>query len=391
VSFNIENFQQAQYKDFVFPFKEEKTIVGQSYVIHEFSNQDYDGIQSTGLIPDRYEWLVTLSGEDFLSKRKKLISLLKDNTPGLLIHPLDGKITDVYLMPAELPTSISAVGYMEVMLTFRVGRNTVAPTAITNKKIAIDNAYDESFNAISADLQNMPVSFPSSEVSLYSSITENINTVVDSISLLTTEPIKLSRLISGFSNIRSNFFNLIKTPETLAALYSDLLKDGFELTEYKSEVVFAGMNSFQSIPAKQEYFRQTVQEKEKIDNANAVNSATRQAEALKVLKAYSEIEFTSAEEVVSAIKGVSLLEKNMYFTDDSSNRKYMLNMVSLVQNFLSDEKIKARQTIAQSVYNTPASVVSFQYYGDSSKTEQIMESNKNINISYYNGDVKLLV
>ena len=109
----LEILQHAQYQDFAFPFIEETVTIGRSWVIHEYTNQDFDGIEGTGLKPNRYVLTISLSGEDFVSQRKKLIALLQDDSPGQLVHPLSGSHSaSEPIAPNHCHSSDGGMGYI---------------------------------------------------------------------------------------------------------------------------------------------------------------------------------------------------------------------------------------------------------------------------------------
>lgn len=60
------------------------------------------------------------------------------------------------------------------------------------------------------------------------------------------------------------------------------------------------------------------------------------------------------------------------------------------QDVFDDQKLSAKRVIEVRVNVTPARLLSFQYYGDSSRGEEIAKLNKEINVSYMEGNIKVL-
>ena len=60
------------------------------------------------------------------------------------------------------------------------------------------------------------------------------------------------------------------------------------------------------------------------------------------------------------------------------------------QAFLDEAKLSAKRVITLTINRTPARVLSYRLYGDSSIGPEIGLLNKDINIAYMEGDVEVL-
>ena len=62
----------------------------------------------------------------------------------------------------------------------------------------------------------------------------------------------------------------------------------------------------------------------------------------------------------------------------------------VTQAVLDDQKLSARRIDQAEVNTRPARLVTFDFYGSSDLAENIIELNKDINVSYYAGEVDIL-
>lgn len=57
---------------------------------------------------------------------------------------------------------------------------------------------------------------------------------------------------------------------------------------------------------------------------------------------------------------------------------------------LDQQKISASRVVTVNRFSRPVRLLSFDYYGNSTNTDDLIDINDDINISYYEGDVEVL-
>jgi len=62
----------------------------------------------------------------------------------------------------------------------------------------------------------------------------------------------------------------------------------------------------------------------------------------------------------------------------------------VTQAVLNDQKLSARRVDKVEVNTQPISLIAYAFYGESTLTEDLIALNRDINISYYSGEVDIL-
>ena len=60
------------------------------------------------------------------------------------------------------------------------------------------------------------------------------------------------------------------------------------------------------------------------------------------------------------------------------------------QDLLNDQKLSAARVVTVNRNTRPVRLMSFDYYGDSGKAQELIDINDNINVSYFDGDIEVL-
>ena len=60
------------------------------------------------------------------------------------------------------------------------------------------------------------------------------------------------------------------------------------------------------------------------------------------------------------------------------------------QELLNDQKLSAATVVTVNRNTRPVRLMSFDYYGNSEKAQELIDINDNINVSYFDGDIEVL-
>ena len=60
------------------------------------------------------------------------------------------------------------------------------------------------------------------------------------------------------------------------------------------------------------------------------------------------------------------------------------------QNFLDDQKVSAARIVETEQNSRPARLISFDFYGTSERAQELIDINQDVNVSYFQGIVKVL-
>ena len=60
------------------------------------------------------------------------------------------------------------------------------------------------------------------------------------------------------------------------------------------------------------------------------------------------------------------------------------------QQLLTEQKLSAARVVEKNRNIRPVRLLSFDYYGESDRAQELIDVNQNINVSYFEGDVGIL-
>lgn len=113
-----DNLQTASFRGVPFQVESDTRTVGRRNVLHVFPQRNVGAVEDLGRVVNApLSFTAYVIGLDFLAKRDRLIEALNAGGPGVLVHPLYGKLT-VNAGEVQVTTSTAQGGMASFSLAF---------------------------------------------------------------------------------------------------------------------------------------------------------------------------------------------------------------------------------------------------------------------------------
>lgn len=388
---------QGSYKTFPIFWEESTTEGGRSLVVRQFPNKDTQNVEDTGGIPRRFRiklCVFATSGFTYFGYRNELLRVLDSQGSGVLIHPLYGRIEQVYSGKYEIREEQNSFGKSIINVLFEVSNNTGVPVATQNTFTNV-----EALNTIILD--NLSSSFSdnfSVEVASPGSFSDAVSNGLQ-VSSAIENAIKYKTIGEGsFETIKSNlsdFNNTINEKVLSATNYANgmlgLLEDAYNVysNPRTSLEVMSGLFGFGVSDVT--LVLSTISKAKRIANRILTNDLINAGSLTYAYQAAATIEFDTVSEI-NTIR--DLLEDQFFLVRGSSlddEIKGNIEDIRVTANdILDNATLSARELISIHTSELPARVISFNYYGDEFSGEQIALTNGLFDVSYIKGDISIL-
>lgn len=60
------------------------------------------------------------------------------------------------------------------------------------------------------------------------------------------------------------------------------------------------------------------------------------------------------------------------------------------QEFLDQQKVSAARIVTVELNTQPVQLIAYKYYGDTDRTRELINLNKDVNVPYYEGSIEVL-
>lgn len=389
---SLEQLNEASFKGISFPCNETSTSVGRNQVKHRFINSDINHIEDLGLEPRVYRLTAIITSDDYFNLRDRLFSAIEEGGKGVLIHPFYGRIENAVARPISVEETVSTLGSLEIPLVFDLDESEGIPVKSSVSLSEITQKKEVFLQSVSANIANN-FSVSTSNPDNFQAASSLLNSFVDSID----EFVDLSTIPAGFLNgFRAKVFSFKESINSLIQAPADL---GEQLTGLINEIsnifssnedIFASSKNFSSFGDSSPSIKQnTLSRQERLKNQTILNQSI-QSSALSVsYEASAGITYETVREVDEASKE---LEQSFVKIDDLdvNSLSALGDLRATTQEFLNDQRLSVKRVVTVNVNKTPARILAYNFYGDSSLGKNLATLNKEINVSYVDGDIEIL-
>lgn len=385
------------------------TTGGIKSVKHTFPNSDNQVIEQLGKKQNTFILNVVINNnpklDDYQTKRDLLISTLDDETRKILIHPLFGHLDNIVCTNWNLAEDFSQLGIARFAITFEVSLEQSVPQVAANTESQVANAGLDSTNAITNDIgDNFKATFPSN---IQDSI-EQVNDIVASFSnntnLFQITADQINNFNSQVGQLSANVANLVRSPQELAQSINNL----FLVTAGMYATVaaaFAVMSSFFGFGDNDNPIDTDTQINiERKKNRELLNNAMNAYALNNAYTLASQLEFETIEEqelvandlqdqyfaTVEGKKLTTLAGATEIIGLSTDTQTLISDQRIAVEKLFDDDRVGLGQIITVFTQETSARLLAYQYYGESSRGEEIAILNGFSDSSFIFGDVKII-
>jgi len=389
---------------------------GRKFVKKEFPNRDTQTIEDLGLQPRSYQLEIIISDrgktpdnltpkEDYFQYRDKLLAAIEAKGPGVLIHPLYGRIENVVATTLSINENFSAFGESILSVSFEVNDSTGIPVLTVTD---ISQLSQERANVVAAvtksitDNYSVTTKFLNNFQDAKDKVTEVIDTAVEATSFIGAAADEINEFNSFIGQTTANINSLVVDPQALAQNVSNLFSNinGLFSTTENTAKAFQGMFGFGG-GDEDDVNTTTAGLTERKQNRGVLNRAINAQALGYAYVAVSQIEFETVAEIEAAEAALNVQYSEIVdnsITDSVTTNvstsqavnDSLTDMRVVVQSFFDAQRISAKQVISVFTPETSARLLSFQYYGNSESADEIIALNAISEVSFVSGDVDIL-
>jgi len=388
----IDELYEASYKGAVFRIKSSSIDGGRKDIKHEFPNSDQQNIEDLGRKNRSYNITGFISEPNYTQKKNKLLSALEQGGTGLLVHPFFGNIENIAARNYSLSESISEVGEATFSMNFEVSGTDGLPSIDTSSKAIVSASNFALQESMEQSIVNYyGVTFPNVFTDAEAMLGRSLEYFDDKTKIIS----KVSSSIDYYSGLVSDFADnklvlvgdVYQLVDSVSTLYSTV--NGLYSSYESSFEVFRAFFDFDDdLTPTPDLVTASIIEK---DQNRAVMKSYMQAAALGyAYENAANIEYATVDDLNST---ASILEAqfdkvSQQLTGDQLSA--LSDLRTNTQSLFDDIKLNVNQVVTVKAAKVPARVLAFTYYGNDNFGENIVNLNENDNVSFFEGDVKVL-
>jgi prophage DNA circulation protein len=389
---SLEKYQQGSFRGAPFLIGDLDTSGGRKSVTHEFPGSDKRSVEDLGLLNDTF----TISGlvktdQDFTA-RDRLKAALSQEGSGALVHPTFGSLT-AFAKSFTISERTGEIGIARLSMTFEVTQDRIFPAESAVKPSLIKNESDAAIDSIETDFSE---TFKASNPSNYDAAVDKLQAVGDKFNSISRRVSAISGDISEFTATVTTFVDGITQNITAPATLASSMKNMFiQLDQLAPSVVeqfslakqlfdFGGSDP---VVEPNTFYRQ-----ERAENQNIINSNVSASALSLAYNNAANIDYGNELELQSVKE--DLEEEYLRLIDDSNLSNDTIDQLTSLRNnvrlLFDDISVSVPKIRTIETATLPMSIISFQYYGTTDETDNLINLNSTLDVSYVSGSVDIL-
>lgn len=370
---------------------------GRKHAVHSFPNRDTNFIEDLGALPRSYQLEIIVSdtqGQDYFSYRDSLLSALGSIGTGILEHPIYGRIDNVFCTTFSLSENFTEFGRSVISASFEVSLNRGIPQQTNTSLSQLVAGNAAVISAVNADIVGrftISNKYKDNFQAGIDKITDMVTAFTDSTSFIGDAASDIDLINEAIGDLSANINSLIVAPQNLADEIGSLFDviDGAtgstESTAKTMEKLFGFGDDDNSIT------QNTAGKIERADNNAVLNSAINSQALGYAYTNTAQTEFDTVAEIDTVANDLDDQYQSVMNSDAGQDVKDALtDLRTVVQGFFDKQRLTASQVITIFTPTTSTRLLSFQYYGDSSRGEALGILNNEADVSFISGDVEIL-
>lgn len=421
-----QNLRPGTFKNVKFLMKTDETTKGNAKVNYQYINTSRRVSKFLGGLPPSFNVTIFTHGlgDDYFTNRDALDEVLSSGSSGPLIHPFWGGPFNVSVGAYSVRQRMDKVGYCQFSVVFDVCETGDGSPAIPQDRLSNPPQNRALANQVYSDLQiacgnamdnNSPINYESSK-SIIGSMSDAFG---GTFSGLGDTIAKASEYAGKALEMREKAAFYADNPLLLFAEAADLLLgvDGLTLdvfakfTACKALFNFGDSDSDYSVedssPTRIDPDPRTEQDAERRTNSEVMsafmqlgntteafaqvgNLTFETVDELDEVESELDAQFDIIKDLVTKNPEAEIYDFNVPEPDYSETYAAMVELRVSVKQYLEQQRLI---TARIEIFNTPpipATVLSYQLYGDSTRASQILQLNGLRDSMVLSGDIKVL-
>lgn len=376
---NIKDLQQGSFKGVPFLFVGSSGTGGRKNVFYEYPNTDKRGVSDLGLNLKSFTLTIYISGDnnsDYKQNRDRFISALESQGAGILVHPTFGQLNcaiDGY----TLDENISHLNRADFSVNFKEVSEPIKPAETQNNIPKIENIAVDTIDKTSTDI-NDNFSISKSNFANFETAREKAQSISNKLTEISIQVEKRTEVFNEFTNLVNDFDDSISAIISQPDLYADKFKelfDGFRLIASDATerfLMFTKLFNFGSddaeISTETNFQIERKENNDIINNAVNCNSLAYAYATLKEISLSNEDEFNRFNELLNN-QWEYLQEQDL----NNDVRENILDLRGEVEKYI--DTLNLPELISIETEETSPTLLSYQYYGDTARDDQISSLN----------------
>lgn len=391
----LKDLHVASFKGAVFLIDSSSTTGGRKSVTHEYPQSDRRFVEDLGELRETYTMTGIIHGDNYVADRDNLIQQLKSEGSGELVHPFFGSLT-VFSKPYSLTQNLNELGLARFSMTFELTQESVFPKIATNNTSLISDISGKTITSTGVDFldkfnvsKNIPANFQDASTTLgrvADSLGINADTVLkvgDNVNIFERTLKTFRDNLNRYIFVKDKLLDSIFTTFNEYAQVGRSAKDQFDLLV---SVFSFGDDDEPITPT-------TVKKVERAQNRDIINGYVQVSALSYAYNVVPSLTFDT-EDDINEIQGIldeqfdKVIETSGLSSETISDLK---DLRVQVRGFLDQAAVAAFKISTVETYSTPMTILAYQYYGDTTKTQQLIDLNAINDPSFVEGEVKVLV
>jgi prophage DNA circulation protein len=394
---NEEQILQGFFRNIPISINSGSVDGGRKTSIKQFPNRDTQNVEDLGLQPRKYTLEIIVAqknNQSYFGYRDSLLAALETKEPGVLIHPLYGRIEEVVAVSYSLSESFDSFGDTTVSVNFEVTENVGIPQQSSNVRSQIAAANELVKTNISTDIsENFSVT--NSFTGNFSSAVDKVNGIIDRTLSATSFIGETSDTLNEFSSeigqLSANVNSLVSDPIALADSITNLFNNvnGLYASSSAAFDTFTGFFNFGNDDV--EIVTNTAGKIERDQNNKVLNGSVAASALSYSYLAITDIDFETTrqiDELSAELDDQYNLVQNSGSSQDVKDAITDMRIKTLAS--LEEVRVNTNQIISVETNPTSTRLLGFNYYGNDEFGETISELNSISDVSFIEGNVEVL-
>jgi len=391
--FDIKDLQQGSFRGVPFLFVGSSTSAGRKNIFYEYPNTDKRGVSDLGKNLKSFSLTIHIAGDnssDYKQNRDRLITALESIGAGILVHPFLGQINcavDGY----TLDENISHINRADFSVNFKEVSEPIKPAATQNNIPKIENIAVDTVEKVSENIEE--------KYSLTSNIFTNFEKAKEKAQKISNKFIEISDKVRQRTEIFNEFVATIQdfdakinTIITQPILYASQMKNLFDSLRLIASdpierfLMFTKLFNFgeddNEIQTNTNAQIERKNNNDTINNAVNSNSIAYAYATLKEIDLSNEDEFNRYNELLNN-QWEYLQEQDL----DIDVRENILDLRAEVEKYI--DTLNLPELISIDTVETSPSLLSYRYYGNTERDNEISSLNSLKDYGIISGNVTI--
>lgn len=390
----LDNLQTASFRGIPFLIGDASTQGGRKTVTHEYPNSDRRQVEDLGLLNDTFSITGRVITQNDFTNRDRLKEALSQPGAGELVHPFFGTLT-VVAKPYTLSEDTRTLGVARFTMVFEKSDDPIFPTQTAVKPSLIKDQSDVAIDGVTTDIEDT-FEVDTKSTSNFAAAREKLQSIGETFQEIGRATSAVTATISSYTATVTTFIDGITRNIFAPAQLADSIKDMFlqldtiapnALAQFELAKQLFGFGSEDPLIQPT-----TVARQQRSDNQLLINNAISTNALSLAYNNAADIDYGNELEVLEARQALEAEYQRIIEDTNLSNDTLdaLANLRNSSRLLFEDISIAVSKIRPITVNTIPMSVLSYQYYGSTDNTEELIALNNTIDVSFVEGEVNIL-